>query len=199
MVVVAVTKKTSRLTISLENGSAARQRGIMLSESIPIKSENLKVMLEVKPVMDAWNISQDWLPENVHIVDGDNSCSEYLAYSFYLVNVGQEDVNLTFNIKIKGTKGLEDTVRIRIYLQDFEEEEPSLIKTYAKVSSDGNPEVGTLPFATNDTILNQIEDLKVHTWRRVSVIVWIEGEDLDTTNDKMGGTISLDAKFKIVE
>ena len=55
----------------------ARQRGIMLSESIPIKSENLKVMLEVKPVMDAWNISQDWLPENVHIVDGDNSCSEY--------------------------------------------------------------------------------------------------------------------------
>ena len=108
-------------------------------------------------------------------------------------------MNLTFNIKIKGTKGLEDTVRIRIYLQDFEEEEPSLIKTYAKVSSDGNPEVGTLPFATNDTILNQIEDLKVHTWRRVSVIVWIEGEDLDTTNDKMGGTISLDAKFKIVE
>lgn len=193
MVVIIVSRETSRLTISLENGSAARQKGIMLSESREFTSDNLKVMLEAIPVGEAWNISGGWLPNDIHTIDGNNSSREYFAYSFYLVNVGELDVNLTFDIKVKGTKGLDETIRVRIYLDD------DVPITYAKRDREGNPEVGTIPFESNNTIVNVIGSLQPDSHKRVSIIIWIEGEDLDTTNDKMGGTISLDAKFKIME
>ena len=193
MLVMVITKNTSTLSINLD--SSAVEKGIMLSEQLPLSgNDDYKVILKATPIVEAWNISGDWIPDDVHTVDGNNSTEEYLAYSFYVVNRGRADVNLIFSVNVeRAAKRLDETIRVKIF---FDDNEPNV---YAKLALDGTPEPGTIPFETNNSIIGVIGSMKPEEYTRVSIIVWIEGDDPDTTNDKIGGSISLNATFKIIE
>ena len=188
-----ITKNTSTLSVNLD--SIAIEKGILLSEGLPIGgNEDYRVILKADPLEDAWNISEAWIPDDVHTVDGNNSSEDYLAYSFYVVNRGRVDVNLMFTTTVvKASRRLDDTIRIKIY---FNDEEP---KVYAKRALDGTPEPGTLPFESNNSVIDVIGSMAPNEFARISIVVWIEGDDPDTTNDKIGGSISLDAEFKVIE
>lgn len=192
MVVVFVTNYSSTLAINL--GGEAIQKGIFLSESLPIGDDvDPQSLLKAEPLTDTWNISGDSIPANVNTIDGDNSTENYLAYSFYVVNGGNVDVNLTFvTTIIKTTRNLDQTIRIRIYIDD---ETPI---TYAKLADDGSPEPGTVPIESDGSIIRIIGSMAPDEYIRVTFLMWIEGADPDTTNDKIGGSIALNAEFKVI-
>lgn len=190
MIVMLISKKAGTLVIDL--GKDARGRGIMLSETA--SGDNMRPILEAEPIHEAWNISGKSLPEDITEGDGSKNGEYYLAYSFYIVNVGTETVNLTFQIKIQSTRSLDETIRVRIYYHNIG------VKTYAKKASDGTKELDAdEPFEDNNDILDYVSSLAPESMRKITIVLWVEGDDPDTTNDKIGGSVSLEAKFEIME
>lgn len=185
-----ISKKAGTLVIDL--GKDARGRGIMLSETA--SGDNLRPILEAEPIHEAWNISGKSLPEDITEGDGSKNGQYYLAYSFYLVNAGTETVDLLFQIKIQSTRSLDETIRVRVYYHDLEP------KTYAKKTSDGTKEPDAdESFEDSNFIYFLIGSFEPGLMNKVTIVLWVEGDDPDTTNDKIGGSVSLEAKFEIME
>ena len=198
MVVMAVSRSASSLTISLDEN--ARRRGIALAEesrsALDTMDSGLRTILRADPVVDAWNIDGDRdIPPDAHLEkEGSNNGEFYLLYSFFVFNSGEESVNLLFIMDtVRVTRNLDETIRVRLHIGD---EDP---KVYAKRNSEtGLPEPGTIPFESNNSIINTIGSLEAGEELRISITIWIEGNDPDTTNDKLGGTISLEGRLEVI-
>lgn len=197
MIVMALNKSASNLTISLDEN--AYSKGISISDRNPNASgsANLSTVLKADPVIDAWNIDGEKdIPPDAHLEkEGSNNGDYYLLYSFYVYNSGESDVNLLFVMDtLSVTRDLDEVIRVRLHIG---EEDPL---TYAKRNSEsGSPEEGTTPFETNNSIINTIGSLAPEEQLRISITVWIEGNDPDTTNDKLGGTVSLAGRLEVIE
>ena len=89
-------------------------------------------------------------------------------------------------------KDADSMIRVRLY-------EDSVLTTYAKASRTGDPEVNTVPFESEDTIVKkEYKDFEVGQVRKYSIVIWIDRDDLDTSNEKIGGSIVLSMRFSVV-
>jgi len=129
---------------------------------------------------------------------------KYMAYTFYVKNVGTEDslFNLTVNIDtyrngINQAVSLVDIVRLRIYdnkvIAGDESAQTHGCRTYAKISKDGvNPELVSYENATKDenkaasetflsekVVLDENYLLGSQKEYRYTVAMWLEGWDPD--------------------
>ena len=88
------------------------------------------------------------MPSNIDSIDGSHNGEHYVAYTFYLKNTGDVacDIHEEMIIK-KSIKNVDEAIRVRLYRNGED-------VTYAKLASDGMPEVGTVPFA-GKTIFSQ--------------------------------------------
>ena len=87
---------------------------------------------------------------------------------------------------------IDSTIRVRIY-------EDGVPTTYAKLDRYGQPEVRTQAFESSDIIVSkEYKDFKVDQIRKYSIVIWIETDDLDTTNEKIGGSLVLSMRFSVV-
>lgn len=138
------------------------------------------------------NISHKWLPEDLGDYDGHGSHNgdNYIAYTFYVENLGTVVSNYWTEIVIEDViKKVDDAVRVRVYKNGDE-------TTYAKMSSAGTPEKNTVPFKSNDVIaLNQIKDFKPGDVDKYTIIIWIEGGDPECTDNILGGEIKIRMDF----
>lgn len=194
---MAVTKSAGSLTISLDEN--AYSKGISISDQNPnlTGGANLRTVLKADPVIDTWNIDGDKdIPPDAHLEkDGSNNGEYYLLYSFFVVNSGNVDVNLLFVMETtRVTRNLDETIRVKLHIGD---QNP---KTYAKRNAEtGQPEDGTIAFETNNSIINTIGSLAPGEQIRISITIWVEGNDPDTTNDKLGGTVAMDARLEVIQ
>ena len=64
---------------------------------------------------------------------------------------------------------------------------------YAKPNSiTGQPEEGTIPFKDDKTVmLEATENFKSGDLDKYTVVIWVEGDDPDCTNDLIGGRIDM--------
>ena len=193
--------RVGNLTIYVDNASA--KKTLSLSESSTLSNPTGE--LRGPTLLNAWDESVDNIPQYSDLLDGDNSVNEgypedenvstrnYLAYTFYLFNSGSEDLDYTmsFNI-VSEDKNISSTIRVRIY-------EDSELVTYAKAKSDGSNEYNTVAFES-DTVINSREysNFKVGQSRKYSIVIWIETDDADTTNEKIGGSLVLEMKFNVI-
>lgn len=174
-----------RFTVSLDK-NMANQKGLYLSETGKIGSRDRKLSADTIDYMD--NISINWLPDNLDSeATGSHNGDNYIAYTFYVVNNGNETLHYWYEVDIDDTiRNVDDAVRIMIYRNGKRE-------VYAKKNADTkSAEPGTKMFVSKSVaVLEQRKNFKPKTKDRFTIVVFLEGDDPDCTNALLGGEIKL--------
>ena len=192
--------RNGNMTIYVDKTTATKT--LSLSESSSLSNPVGK--LYGPSLTNAWDEIEDNIPSYNDLLDGDNSKSEgisydyskknYIAYTFYLYNSGTEklDYSMAFNIEYVD-KEADSIIRVRLY-------EDGELTTYAKANSNGEPEYKTTAFSDDDIIVSkEYKDFEVNQVRKYTIVIWIEADDPDTTNDKIGGSLVLSMKFSVMD
>ena len=183
--ILYVAYQSGRFTVSLDR-NLSNQKNVYLSELGDIKDRTRHLSAETINYMD--NISINWLPDDIDIEsDGSHNGDNYIAYTFYIVNGGNETVHYWMEMDVDDTiKRVDEAIRIMIYRNG----EPTV---YAKKNEKtGEAEPDTKMFVSdNIAVLEQRKNFKPKSKDRYTVVVWIEGDDPECKNDLLGGEIKM--------
>lgn len=178
-------------TISLSRTDLYKY-GIELSDNSDFASASSR--LEANSIQGATNISVNDLPEGLDGTDGSHNGQHYIAYTFYVRNNGTTDFNYRYRIDIKeATRELDSAVRIATYYNGGDRQ------IFAKRAANGEVEPDTVPFAT-DTVIDTgtIMDMKIGSVDKYTVVIWIEGDDPDCTDERLGGVIEMAMSIEVL-
>lgn len=137
------------------------------------------------------SISYKWLPDNLGDVSlGSHNGDNYLAYTFFIENTGSKEVSYISKVVIDDViKNVDEAVRIRVY-------KANNYTTYAKLSNQGVPEVDTVPFLNDDLVVEEkVDNFKPGDVNKYTIVMWIEGTDIDCTDNILGGEFKAHINF----
>ena len=182
---IYVVYQNGSFTVTLDDNLSNR-KNVFLSVDGNVKDKNRRLAAKTIDYMD--NISIKWLPDTLDTEGvGAHNGNNYIAYTFYVVNGGNEKVHYWFEMDIDDTiRRVDEAVRVMIYKNG----NPVV---YAKKSpKTGKAEPDTTPFVSKSiAILEQRKDFKPKEKDRYTVVVWIEGDDPECNNDLLGGEVKL--------
>lgn len=186
-IVMRIIYNNGNFTITLDK-NLYFERGIIIYDNPDYKVFRTELYAKAVDYFD--NISYKWLPDNIDNIDGSHNGDNYIAYTFYIENTGTDTSDYWSETIIDDViKDIDKAVRIRIYKNG----EPT---TYAKIGINGNPEVGTVPFQNDQLVtLEHREDFKPGEIDKYTIVVWLEGSDMDCTDNLLGGEIQLHMEF----
>lgn len=174
-----------KFSINLEK-ELKEEKSIALYEDPISKQSARKLYAEDLEYMD--NISINWIPENIHDEkDGAHNGLNYIAYTFYLENQGEEDVDYWYTVYIDDViKNVDKAIRIIVYRNDEK-------IVYAKKNEDTNePEKDTKMFYSDEiAVLEKVSNFKPEQVDKFTIVVFIEGDDPDCVNQLIGGEIQI--------
>jgi len=181
--VLSIIYNEGRFTVSLDKNFFL-EKSIVIYEEAEQKIFKKELVAEKLDLMD--NISVDWLPGDLNSgFEGSHNGENYIAYTFYVENQGENAVNYWSNIIIDDViKDVDSAIRFRVYQNDEQ-------TTYAKLNGrTGQPEKDTTPFYS-DTMIMQKErkDFKPGDIDKYTIVIWIEGDDPDCTDALLGGEL----------
>lgn len=182
----------------------AYQRGIVLSNDITFESGQPQLMTE--PVSEARDITYSWIKlaevnsSNGSFIDPEY---DYIAYTFYIKNEGNETVDVIYSIKLTDVQNhLDESIRVLVIEDGIE----TIFQKPDKADDFGNFPIypSTLPetkYFLSDTIITRkkISNFEPNEIKKYSVVVWLEGHDPDTTDAIIGGMAKLQMIFVIDE
>ncbi|HNZ50720.1 MAG TPA: hypothetical protein PLR16_01110 [Bacilli bacterium] len=174
-------------------------RGIILSSDDKFLAPSPRLL--ANPVIDVKDITYSWLKlSEIKATDGDyiDEDYRYVAYTFYVKNIGSETVDVGYHLKITDTyKNVDEAVRILIIEDDTDE---YLYQKPDTVPYDYPKEMPKANYFIDDEIVTRgkIANLRPHMYKKYSVIMWLEGEDPDCVDSILGGMIRIQMKFDIV-
>jgi hypothetical protein len=183
--VLYVAYQSGRFTVSLDK-NLSNQKNVYLSEQGNVKERTRHLTAETVDYMD--NISINWLPENIDTEsDGAHNGDNYIAYTFYVVNGGNESVHYWFEIDVDDSiKRVDEAIRIMIYRNG------SPVVYAKKNETTGKAEPDTKMFVSDSiAVLEQRKNFKPKSKDKYTVVVWIEGDDPECKNDLLGGEIKM--------
>ena len=166
---------------------------ITLSDTADFAECATMLEADVIPQMD--NITKSWMPENLDEIDGCHNGENYIAYTFYLKNPGQNEIDYSTQIDIHAvTKGADHAVRVMV-IKNGEE------TVYAKPQKDSNePEPETVAFVSNTRVLENVtEGFQPGEVDKYTVVIWLEGNDPECIDDIKGGVVKMSMNFKVLE
>lgn len=189
-------------------------RNYMLSLCENDRFNTATSMLNSKAAKNVTNISRTSLPENLNDVNGEHNGDNYVAYTFYLKNTGTASYSYDYTLNIsRATLNIDSAVRVRLYFTpDYYKAETEQINyggaytEYAKPKTNGNglPETeidGTVMtnFVSSEVITNgRVDNFNPGDMAKITVVIWIEGDDPDCTDDLLGGQFKVDMIMSIV-
>lgn len=189
-IVLGVIYKGGKFTITLDKRLSS-ESGIVIYEDSEIKESKRKLSARDLEFMD--NISIDWIPQNIDTEsDGSHNGENYIAYTFYIENEGEETINYWYSIMIDDViKNVDEAARVMVYLNGDR-------RVYAKVNSYTNePEEDTLPFYSKDeAVLEQRKDFKPGDIDKFTIVIWLEGDDPDCIDNILGGEIKMHMEIR---
>ena len=174
-----------RFTVTLDRNLSNR-KNIFLSEDGKVKSKTRQLSADTIDYMD--NISIKWLPADIDKeATGAHNGDNYIAYTFYVVNAGEEKVHYWYEVDVDDTvKNVDEAIRIMIYQNG----KPTVYAKKNKTTK--KKELGTKKFVSKDiAVLEQRKNMKPGTKDRYTIVIWIEGDDLECKNDLLGGEIKM--------
>ena len=188
-IVLEIIYNEGRFTVILDSNRTL-ESGLAVFDSL--NNSQGKRKLEATPIRFMDNISYKWIPENVdEEADGSHNGQNYIAYSFYVENQGNEILNYHYEVVVDDIiKNVDEAIRIRIYRNGED-------ITYAKRNFlDNEPEKDTVPFksiknAEGTIILEKVADFKPNDLDRFTILIWLEGDDPDCTDALIGGEIKM--------
>lgn len=169
-------------------------QGLSLSET-PDFDHTISV-LNADIVYDMTNISGHDLPDNIDMVNGSHNGKNYIAYTFYLINAGDDTLSYEEELTIENvTKGVDEAVRIAVFRDGVKTVYGKTKSSGTGIESDCDSE-----FATASIVLREItEEFAPRAKHKYTVVIWLEGNDPDCVNDIIGGTIKFRYDFRITE
>ena len=157
--------------------------------------EDNATILEADIIEQMDNITKAWLPEDIDDVDGCHNGENYIAYTFYMKNMGENEVNYTTQIDIHAvTKEADNAVRVMV-IKNGEE------TVYAKSQKGSNePEPDTVAFLSETQVLkNTTVGFKPNDVDKYTVVIWLEGNDPECVDNIRGGVVKMSMTFKAQE
>ena len=183
--VLRIVYQTGRFTITLDTSSDMKA-ALVMYEQAGNKLTRRTLYADEKEFMT--NISGDWIPENINDeADGPHNGDNYIAYTFYLENVGDETIHYWYRVIIDDIiKNVDEALRIALYINGEK-------TVYAKINSTTKePEKDTIAFKDNETaVLAQRRDFKSGDIDKCTIVIWIEGDDPQCIDDLIGGEMKM--------
>ena len=187
-VVVGIVYGRGTFTIRMDR-NLHFERGLIIYDDPDYKV--FRSELFAAPVDHLDNISYRWLPDDLHEHrGGSNNGDNYIAYTFYMENIGDYVADYWTEITIDEVfLDVDEAIRIRVY-QNGEYE------TYAKIAANGEPEPGTVPFETDEIVVQRhYPDFRPGDINKYTIVIWIEGNDPECTDNILGGEIKISMRF----
>ena len=182
--ILYVVNSNGYFTIKLDKNLKS-ERHILLSSDSEFSAETVEIKVKGLEYMD--NITEGWIPfDELISKEGDHSDDNYIAYTFFVKNDGNENVDYKSKIVIESViKNVDEAVRVALYTNGEK-------KVYAKKAKDGNAEPNTISFLSNRLVMQQDRDnIKPGEIDRYTVIVWLEGKDPECIDDIIGGEMKM--------
>ena len=183
--ILKIVYDTGRFTITLDTSSNMKGSMVMYA-SKDQKYTRRKLQADAKDFMT--NISGDWIPENINDeADGGHNGDNYIAYTFYLENEGDETIHYWYKIILDDIiRNVDEALRIAVYINGEK-------TVYAKANSTTRqPEKDTVAFKDETTaLLEQRRDFKSGDVDKCTIVIWIEGDDPDCIDDLIGGELKM--------
>ena len=183
--VLSIVFEGANFTISLDP-EFTNEKGITLYNDIEQKKAVKKLYVESEGFMD--NISIDWLPEDLgDNAGGSHNGDNYIAYTFYIENQGEETLNYWYEISIVDViKNVDEAIRIIVYHNNER-------TVYAKVNGDTKEaEKNTEKFYSEKiAVLESRSDFKPNDIDKFTVVFFLEGDDPDCIDTLIGGEIKM--------
>ena len=189
-IILSVIYKGGRFTITLDQ-RLANDNKIVIYEDNEIKENKRKLSARDLEFMD--NISIDWIPTNIDTeANGSHNGDNYIAYTFYVENKGTDIVDYWYSIVIDDViKNVDEAARVMIYLNGEK-------TVYAKINALTNePEKDTTPFFSKDkAVLEERKAFSPGDIDKFTVVIWLEGDDPDCTDNILGGEIKMHMEIR---
>lgn len=177
--------EVGNFTVSLDPNLKATQH-IEVSQYKDFSKTSLTLRADALDYMD--NISELWLPDDIDAdYDGPHNGQEYIAYTFYVRNRGEEKAEYQAIINVLSViNNVDEAVRVGVYYNGNK-------TVYAKKQKDKNePEPGTTSFVSYNTVMKQnVFELQPGQIDKYTIVIWLEGDDPQCTNDIQGGEMKL--------
>ena len=199
-------------TVSIRDYNDKRY-ALALSENESFRQFSSK--LDAKAAKDITNIDGNTLPDNLNDVSGEHNGDNYVAYTFYLKNTGELTCSYLYRLSItKMTFGIDEAIRVRIYYTPFyykaaedAYDYSGNYTDYAKPKTGGNgapeidPEnrVNTNFLDANTVTEGRVENFGVGDISKITVVIWLEGNDPDCTDDRLGGEFRVDMTMQVID
>ena len=168
---------------------------IMLCESADFE-DGVGVKLNGGSVENVTTITKEWLPNNLDTEkDGQHNGENYLAYTFYLKNTGDKDLEYNATMTITGvSKSADEAVRYMIYKNGAEE-----VFAKGSFSDREQPEQDATAFVDDETVYaTQSSPLASGAVDKFTVVIWIEGNDPECLDPIRGGHVRSQMIFDVV-
>ena len=185
--------KYGSFTVKINKYDMMRQ-GLTLSE-VP-EYDKTNSVLNANIVYDMTNISGADLPENLDMINGSHNGESYIAYTFYLINAGDDTISYEGKMTLENvTNNVDEAVRVAVYKNGEK-------TVYGKTKSNGTGKESDCDseFTSSTVVMTtKKEGFKPQAKDKYTVVIWLEGNDPDCTDALIGGTMKLGMDFKIIE
>ena len=189
-IILSIIYKGGHFTITLDQRLAVDNH-IVIYDDNEIKESKRRLTARELTFMD--NISIDWIPKNIDTeANGSHNGENYIAYTFYIENEGEETINYWYTIIIDDViKNVDNAARVMIYKNGEK-------TVYAKTNSLTNEaEKDTKPFFSKDkAVLEQRNNFAPGDIDKYTVVIWLEGDDPDCTDNILGGEIKMHMEIR---
>ena len=176
-------------TVTLDS-EYGRESGLVVYEDQ--NDIKIRTYLKSEPINYFTDISVNWLPQNIdNEGNGSHNGQNYIAYTFYASNKGQDTINYWATIEIEDViKNVDEAIRV-IVIKNGER------TIYAKKNkSTGNAENNTQPFYSDNVImLEKNENFQVDSEDKYTIVIWVEGDDPDCIDELIGGEIKMNMRL----
>lgn len=169
-------------------------QGLTLSETPEYDKSVARLNADI--LYDMTNISGLDIDDNVDKINGAHNGENYIAYTFYIINSGDDTLTYKGQMTMENvTGGVDEAIRVAVYKNGEK-------AVYGKTKSDGSGiesdcdhefEASTVVMST------KTKDFEPGAKDKYTVVIWLEGNDPDCLDDIVGGTMKLGMDFKIIE
>ena len=185
--------KFGSFTVRINKYDMVRQ-GLTLSETPDYDIANAR--LDANTVHDMTNISGKDLPENIDQINGSHNGESYIAYTFYLINSGDDTITYTGEMTIENvTNNVDEAIRVAVYKNGER-------TIYGKTKSNGGgmeSDCDSLFTSSTVVMTTSHEDFEPKAKDKYTIVIWLEGNDPDCVDAIIGGTLKLGMDFRITE
>ena len=189
-IILSIFYRGENFTVTLDS-EYGRESGLVIYEDKEHKYT--RTFLRSKDIDFFTDISVNWLPEDIdNGGDGSHNGKNYIAYTFYAENMGQDTINYWTTIKIDDIiKNVDEAARVMIYKNGEK-------TVYAKTNSlTKEAEKDTKPFFSKDkAVVEQRNRFAPGDVDKYTIVIWLEGDDPDCTDNILGGEIKMHMEIR---